>query len=557
MPELRDLLRQGLGDVRPDVDAYERTLERIRARRRNRRLGATGTALALALGALALVWTAFRPASGPTPATAPTGLIVFASQAPMDMTPFIEVMDANGSHVRRLGPGYEPALSADSAKVAFVRTTEAGTGIWVMGVDGSGQRQITSNPEWMDESPSWSPDATDIVFARGTAPGSPRRIYTVKAEGTGPEPLTDRDWDRFAPAWSPDGSHIAFVTAGPGTVEANGQPPQIWVMSADGSRQRQLTSVSAGTSRPAWSPDGSQIAFNDGGGAMYVIDVDGSGLRKLGPPGGFDPTWSPDGSQIAFTSGSDDHHRILSMNLDGEDVDPLTEGPSATSPAWGVVPALASLSPTGCVQATTTGDFDGDGSADVAKIIAVVPADVSCGRNGNVYAHLESQRIEVTFQTGQTLQQSFTECQPCLTGTDVFEATDLDGDGRDELAVDVGPGAATDYVEFFRVGSDEIHPLVVADPADPPYVKPGPAILGGGFDSGLWSPIECGVDADGTRALVSVHAENMTGPLTGPWKVHRTTMFLQGNDLVVVAVAEDQTKGFFSRRSEAFQNACT
>jgi hypothetical protein len=65
------------------------------------------------------------------------------------------------------------------------------------------------------------------------------------------------------------------------------------------------------------------------------------------------------------------------------------------------------------------------------------------------------------------------------------------------------------------------------------------------------------VDADGTRALVSVHAENMTGPLTGPWKVHRTTMFLQGNDLVVVAVAEDQTKDFFSRRSEAFQNACT
>src|SRR6266508_4060882 len=293
MTDVRDLLRQGLGDVRPDVDAYERALERIRVRHRNRRLGAIGTALGLALGALALVWTTFRPASGPTPATSPTGLIVFASQAPTDMTPFIEVMDADGSHVRRLGPGDEPALSADGTKIAFVRSTEAGTGIWITRVDGSGLRQITSNPNWMDESPTWSPDGTQIAFARGSAPGRPRRIFVVNVDGTGLEPLTDPDWDRFEPAWSSNGSQLAFATAGPGTIEANGQPPQIWAMSADGSGQRQLTSVPAGAWRPAWSPDGSQIAFDDGGGGMYVIDVDGSGLRHIGLPGGLDPTWSP------------------------------------------------------------------------------------------------------------------------------------------------------------------------------------------------------------------------------------------------------------------------
>jgi TolB protein len=557
MTDVRDLLRQGLGDVRPDVDAYQQTLERIRVRHRNRRLGAIGMALGLALGALALVWTAFRPASGPTPATSPTGLIVFASQAPKDMTPFIEVMDANGSHVRRLGPGVEPALSADGTRIAFVRSNGAGTGIWVMGVDGSGLRQITSNPKWMDESPSWSPDGTQIAFARGIAPGRLRRIYVVNVDGTGLEPLTDPDWDRFEPAWSSDGSQIAFATAGPGTIEASGQPPQIWVMSADGSRQRQLTSVPAGAWRPAWSPDGSQIAFDDGGDGMYVIDVDGSGLRKLGPPGGFYPTWSPDGDRIAFTGGSDDHHQILSMNLDGEDVDPLTEGPSATSPAWGVAPALASASATVCVQATTSGDFDGDGTTDGAKVVALVPADVSCDRNGDVYTQMESQRIEVAFGSGQMLDQPLTECQPCLTGGLVFAATDLDGDGRDEVAIDVGPGAATDYVEFFRVDPRAMYPLVVADPGDPPYVRPGPAILGGGFDSGLLSPIECRVDADGSRALVSVHAENMTGPITGPWKVHRTTMFLRGDDLVVVAVSDDQSKDYFSRRSEVFQNGCS
>ena len=64
MTDVRDLLRQGLGEVRPDVDAYQQTLERIRVRHRNRRLGATGMALGLALGALALVWAAFRPHRG-------------------------------------------------------------------------------------------------------------------------------------------------------------------------------------------------------------------------------------------------------------------------------------------------------------------------------------------------------------------------------------------------------------------------------------------------------------------------------------------------------------
>ncbi len=556
MTDVRDLLRQGLGDVRPDVDAYERALERIRVRHRNRRLGAIGTALGLALGALALVWTTFRPASGPTPATSPTGLIVFASQAPTDMTPFIEVMDADGSHVRRLGPGDEPALSADGTKIAFVRSTEAGTGIWITRVDGSGLRQITSNPNWMDESPTWSPDGTQIAFARGSAPGRPRRIFVVNVDGTGLEPLTDPDWDRFEPAWSSNGSQIAFATAGPGTIEANGQPPQIWAMSADGSGQRQLTSVPAGAWRPAWSPDGSQIAFDDGGGGMYVIDVDGSGLRHIGLPGGLDPTWSPDGYRIAFTGGTDNHHQILSMNLDGKEVDPLTEGPSATSPVWGVAPTLASASPTVCVQATTSGDFDGDGSDDEARIVAIVPADVSCDRNGDVYTQMESQRIEVAFGSGQMLDQPLTECQPCLTGGLVFAATDLDGDGRDEVAIDVGPGAATDYVEFFRVDPQAMYPLVVADPGDSPYVKPGPAILGGGFDSGLWSPIECRVDTGGTRALVSVHAENMTGPITGPWKVHRTMMFLQGDSLIVVAVSVDQSN-IFSRTSEVFQNGCS
>ena len=115
----------------------------------------------------------------------------------------------------------------------------------------------------------------------------------------------------------------------------------------------------------------------------------------------------------------------------------------------------------------------------------------------------------------------------------MFEATDLDDDGRDELAIDVSSAASTGLVEFYRVDPDAIRPLVIAEPGDPPYVEPGPAILGGGFDSGLQSPIVCRVTADGVRELVSVHAENVGDSLYGPWKIHTTTMILQDDRLVV------------------------
>ncbi|TMK55709.1 MAG: hypothetical protein E6G54_09680 [Actinobacteria bacterium] len=185
----------------------------------------------------------------------------------------------------------------------------------------------------------------------------------------------------------------------------------------------------------------------------------------------------------------------------------ISAGQPTTSPS-----ATATTSPTRCVQATTSGDFDGDGTTDEAELVELVSGPVSCQNGGEVTSHLLPQQIDVHFGSGQMLQQPFKDCQPCLTGGGVFSATDLDGDGRDELAIDVGPGASLDDVEFYRVDLNGVHPLLVADPGDPPYVEPGPAILGGGFDSGLQSPIACRTNADGTRELVSVHA-SMTSPV--------------------------------------------
>jgi hypothetical protein len=206
-----------------------------------------------------------------------------------------------------------------------------------------------------------------------------------------------------------------------------------------------------------------------------------------------------------------------------------------------------------CIQAKATGDFDGDGTVDTAGFVEVVPAGVACEQEGGVVAHLMSQEIVIRFGSGPTLVQPFSDCEGGACAS-VFTATDLDGDGRDELAIDVGPGAAVAFVEFYRVDREEIRPLVITAPADPPYVKPGPAILGGGFDSGLQSPVVCKVHADGSREIVSVHAENTSDRVTGRWRVHTTNMLLTGDQLRVRSVGDAERT--FPVPPEAFRPDC-
>lgn len=105
-------------------------------------------------------------------------------------------------------------------------------------------------------------------------------------------------------------------------------------MNEDGTDPTQLTSVASGASRPSWSSDGSRLAFDDAGEAIYVVEADGSGLMRFAPRGAFDPTWSPDGSRIAFT---DQNHSIFTMNLEGADVRRISEATvPANAPSWGL-----------------------------------------------------------------------------------------------------------------------------------------------------------------------------------------------------------------------------
>lgn len=174
------------------------------------------------------------------------------------------------------------------------------------------------------------PIGGDIAFATGVA--GHWQIFTVATDGEQATPLTDLPTNQLHPAWSPDGTKIAFdAQSGDGAM-------QIRVMDADGSNLQTLTEGSAWNYLPAWSPDGDRLAFvsnRDGNDEIYVMNTDGSGQERLTTDVDEDlsPSWSPDGTQIAFQSDRDGFNQIYVMNADGSGVTRLI-GTEGFDPAW-------------------------------------------------------------------------------------------------------------------------------------------------------------------------------------------------------------------------------
>ena len=170
--------------------------------------------------------------------------------------------------------------------------------------------------------PALSPDGDRVVYVLRTLDAAEDRnvdqLWTVPTSGGTPRRLTTGNADT-SPAWSPDGSRIAFVRDG-----------QVHLLATDGGEPEQVTDLPLGAGAPVWSPDGARLAFTapvdpgsagplvadrldyqaDGSGMfgavrsqVHVVDLASGECRQVtdGTEHAGAPAWSPDGSTIAFT----------------------------------------------------------------------------------------------------------------------------------------------------------------------------------------------------------------------------------------------------------------
>jgi TolB protein len=145
--------------------------------------------------------------------------------------------------------------------------------------DGANQSRLTVNRS-IDIAPAFSPDGTVLAYTSYKS-GYPdiilqslrdARMPTTPARGSA-------DVQNYLAAWSPDGTRLAFMS----TREGGGNS-EIYVVNRDGSGLRRLTNHPGADSTPTWAPTGQQIAFTSdrsGSPQIYIINVDGTGIQRI------------------------------------------------------------------------------------------------------------------------------------------------------------------------------------------------------------------------------------------------------------------------------------
>lgn len=193
-------------------------------------------------------------------------------------------------------------------QVAFVSNRTGMMQVFIMDSTGDNERQVTTMSEGACQ-PAWSPDGTRLAVV---SPCSKKefpyyrdaRIYIVNADGSNPELLPVGLTNSFDPAWSPDGTQIAFTSLDTGVAH-------VYMYTFASQTLDELSDSRFADMMPAWNPSGKQLAIvrkEEFFYHIYMMSVNGQlqfQFSSSGPLNDYWPVWSSDGTFLIFSRAQD------------------------------------------------------------------------------------------------------------------------------------------------------------------------------------------------------------------------------------------------------------
>jgi TolB protein len=258
----------------------------------------------------------------------------------------IATMRPDGSGVKQLthfGVGklsLDPDWSPDGRRIVFSLYPSNPLGhtqIWVVNANGTRTEHLLTS-RFVDQSPSYSPDGSHIIFSRCRLDFSACTLVRMHADGSDSDLLLPMHTGNYAsdPEYSPDG-RVVF------RGDRNGNQDDVYVMRANGTSIHRITPASGSSERPGWSPDGRHVIFTKDCCAIWEIRGDGTHPVALTTPknGRNDFTgadsYSPSGHRIVFERDSSDFSSYFSiwvMDANGTDQHKIGP-PRSMTPTWG------------------------------------------------------------------------------------------------------------------------------------------------------------------------------------------------------------------------------
>ena len=219
-----------------------------------------------------------------------------------------------------------PAISPDGKQIAYYRMKDEG--IYVANIDGGNPRRIAGGETCCVQ---WSRDSKRLMYVQGKLKAGDTHVKIANLDGSDPIELPLGP-SPYNPTWSPDGSKLAYAACG----QANKNVCGIFVFDMKTRESKQITTDGGGD--PQWSPNSDRIVYQAGNPNVFIVNADGTGRKQLtsGKSNDGQPTWSSDGNFIFWRSDQDGKGwAIYVMRADGSDKRLLINTVPPDNTRWG------------------------------------------------------------------------------------------------------------------------------------------------------------------------------------------------------------------------------